>query len=186
MPGNDDRARSGRTGEMLLSMQEIIQLSVESAVSKVLDESGKQSARTDCRGELERMSEAIRTGFRLVNDRLDDVKEELATGSTKFAVMDVEHRHLRAAVDGLERQAKGRDTGGHRTQQSPKASPDDDRPLVSPKIWNAMILAAVTAIAGAGGGLVWDRIRGSDKQPAPAVVQQTPSTKSPPQQQQGP
>lgn len=174
---------------MLLNMQEIVQLSVEKAVSKVLEESGQHASRFDCRGELKRMAESITLGFERVNDRLDDVNRSLATGATKFAVMDVEHSHLRTAVEDLEKSLDKREASNYRLRGTGPLAPaplsDDEKPLVSPKVWNALLIAAVGALGTAGGAFVWDRIRGADQHPATISAPNTPSSKQQ-QQQQGP
>ncbi len=160
---NEPRSRqpgSGRTEELRLSMQEMITLAVEGAVSEALrnNDSSQHAIQIDCRGELKQMRELVTTGFHNVNSRLDDFREQLAVGNTKFAVLEVQHKHLSDAMVKVDN-----DRGRPRRSSSPAAAVDPDAaPLINPKVWNALILAVVAALGTGLGALIWERVRRPD------------------------
>ncbi len=178
----DERAKSIRmSGETFLNIQEVIQLAVseavETAVRKVVTESDSNvhRAQVDCRGELKRMSDTLHSGFQTVGTRLDKVDNciegftsALAAGNTKFAVIEVEQRHLRSTVDEIKSRRANRPL--QPLQQLNAQGETEDAPLISPKVWNALLLAAVAAVGTGVGAFVWDKIRGPAHQDQPAAI----------------
>lgn len=154
----DDRSRAVRQSGEYSHINGVIEAAVESALRRVIDESDSNAhrAQVDCRGELKRLAESLHAGFVSVNARIDGIStsmagvtESLASGTTQFAVMEVEHRHLRTTVDRLDA-ARGRRT-------TPLRDPESI-PLINPRLWNTLILAIVTAVGAGVGAFVWDRI----------------------------
>jgi hypothetical protein len=145
-------------------MQEMISLAVEGAVAKVVRDSDSSShaVQVDCRGELKQMRDTISSGFATVNGRLDEFKDQLAEGNTKFAVLALEQTHIKEKI-GTDR----------RPRRAVTEVDPDSAPLISPKLWNTLILAVVTAVGAGIGALAWERLRRPDPVVAPQTTQPT-------------
>lgn len=182
----DDRTRSsaGHQSSDYDRIHEIVQLAVEGAVRKVIDDSSTDihRAQVDCRGELARLASTLRDGIQSISMRLenmstrmDDVTTALASGNTRFAVMEVEHKHLKTSVDKLELNGVRSRARSSSEPFAPSRDPEAT-PLINPRLWNTLILAVVTAVGAGVGAFVWDKVRASDH-PVSVQVQQ-PAAKS--------
>ncbi len=157
---------ASRSGELDL-IQEAIRVAVQSTIASL----GRTPTEAEsCRQELDAIKAQLRTGFGEMREEFKEVRAEvavvrsdLADGKTEFALLNQRLDMEKETRDKEERARENREVREKEEQRVRERSPSkgtrvsrgptdpDEKPLVSPKVWNALILAVATA----AGASIW-------------------------------
>lgn len=179
----------GRSGEHVMTQQELIASTVATALAAALpqaldrirDESSDRHAMKELQTSINTSLREMRLDNKATSDalggKIDAIRTELADGTVtfrehKFRIERVEQRldeHSDAYRRGVPIPTPTPMThpqvGGSSGLVAARREKDKakDAPLISPKVWNTLILAIVGALGTGLGALGWEKIRGPDK-----------------------
>lgn len=189
MPNKDYVPPGSRSGEVNL-LNEAIQVAVHSTIQAMITNNARPI--DDCRQELDQIKSELKgefgalrstmaSEFTTIRQDIAAIKVDLGEGKTSFALinqrMDLDDKS-RLKDQQEERDRRRRDatpTKGYRYQPysptqatAPTEHEPDEKPLIPPKIMNALILAIVAAAGAALWGVISASIWPSAKAaPAP-------------------
>lgn len=102
--------------------------------------------------DIDHLRDEIRDGFKDVRGDIAGINNRLALGEGKFEVMANRLNALERERDLREESRFRKTIGGSSSMQKAQKEPlvdPEEKPLISQKIWNAMIIAVVSALGTA-------------------------------------
>ncbi len=150
---------ASRSGEINL-IQEAIQVAVQSTIQAMTSQQNGPAAdacrkeldaiRNELKSDFEDLRTDIKSEFTGINERIGEMRTDLADGKTSFALINQRMTLEKEARDREQTEKRRRDNTPAKNYlvQPPASGDPDDRPLIPTKVVNALILAAVAA-AGA-------------------------------------
>lgn len=166
-----DKASTRMSGEQMLSSAQIIAMAVSSALSeqlpniieKLKDETTDHGGIKALHKSVLDLHSELRTQTVGINQQFDKVREKLSEGTTKMALHAQVLDQYGDRLDSLQDRVYNRSGNTSELQRALRArDPKTDRaeaPMINPKVWNIIIIAAITAVGTGVGTYVIDTFR---------------------------
>lgn len=166
-----DKASTRMSGEQMLSSAQMIAMAVSSAMSeqlpiiidKIRDESTDRGGIKALHKSVMDLHSELKTQTVGINQQFDRVREKLSEGTTKMALHAQVLDQYGDRLDSLQDRVYNRSGNTSELQRALRArDPKTDRaeaPMINPKVWNVIVIAAITAVGTGVGTYVVDTFR---------------------------